>query len=41
MEMPNQLEDWHGTQNDEYLTLCLERLNQKPVRWVAQIVSLI
>lgn len=41
MGIPNRLGDWHDTQDDEYLKLCVERLGLEPLRWVAQIVGLI
>ena len=40
----NQLEprsDWHLTQDEDYLRLCLDRLNQEPLKWVTQVVALI
>ncbi|MCV6602605.1 MAG: class I SAM-dependent methyltransferase [Cohaesibacter sp.] len=39
--MTQQITDWQVTQDDDYLTLCTERLSAAPLYWVEQFVTLI
>lgn len=37
----NKYNDWHDSQNDNYLSLALERLSQPKLKWVDQFVDII
>ena len=41
MSKSNSDSDWHNTQNDGYIDLCRQRLDQPLLNWVRQFVSII